>query len=63
MRSDGLAGSPVEDPKEGQEDRGTSIWQGGNPLALLAVLHLPVPPSLPSGSSLASPSIHRACKQ
>ena len=48
-------GRPGQSQKEGQDDQGTLKALGGSPLALLL---LPDPPGLPSGSSLASLELH-----
>ena len=50
---DGVAGRPGKSQKEGQEDQGT-LKALGPPLALLP---LPGPPGLSSGSSLVSPKL------
>ena len=54
---DELSGSPGKSQKEGQEEQGTLKQLVGFPLALLS---LPGPPGLPSGSSLGSLTIHQA---
>ena len=53
----GLSGSPGKCQKEGQEHQGTLKQLGRSPKALLS---LPGPPGLPSGSPLGSPTIHQA---
>ena len=54
----GLTGSPWNSQKEGQDDQRTFRDLGRVPLALLS---LPGPPGLPSGSTLGPLSIHHSC--
>ena len=57
---DGLSGGQGKSQKDGQEDQGTLKQLAGPPLALLS---LPGPPGLPSGSSLGSLTIHQTAKE